>query len=333
MPSGQRLKQIKKTSETLVSRDVFTELYMKDIRHYPLLTADEEKDLIDKAQKGDQIAKNKIITSNLRFVVNCAKEYQNTNITILDLINAGNIGLCLAVDKFDNERVPRMKFISYAVWWIKKEIVEFLRDNNRTVRLPYNQQDDIYHYVKIKQLVEQKLEIEEASFEQIMEGYESLNEEIAMKNSIPTINPEMKTFESNKVKKNLIRKPSQEILPFSLAAYKNSTSLSQQIDSQSEDSLTFEDILGNNPEVEIEINNQDNSLIVKELLSKLSPLERSVIELTYGLSDYKIPYSNDDIAAKLNVTPERIRQMKKKILTNLKNTIKKDKGLLQSVEN
>lgn len=110
--------------------------YYKEIEKYEILTLEQEKELYEGILKKDKEAINKIVTSNLRFVISVAKEYQGQGIPLMDLINEGNHGLIKAVDKFD----PSMgyKFLSYAVWWIRQSILQSLNDNSRTIRIPTN---------------------------------------------------------------------------------------------------------------------------------------------------------------------------------------------------
>jgi RNA polymerase primary sigma factor len=110
--------------------------YYKEIEKYEILTLEQEKELYEGILKKDEEAINKIVTSNLRFVISVAKEYQGQGMPLMDLINEGNHGLIKAVDKFD----PSMgyKFLSYAVWWIRQSILQSLNDNSRTIRIPTN---------------------------------------------------------------------------------------------------------------------------------------------------------------------------------------------------
>jgi RNA polymerase primary sigma factor len=123
------------TSEESIS------IYLKDVRKLSMITAEEEISLAKKIQEGDSRAAEKLIKSNLRFVISVAKEYQNQGIPLADLIAEGNVGLIKAAQKFDPER--GFRFISYAVWWIKQSIIQSLNDHARTVRLPVNVTNNI----------------------------------------------------------------------------------------------------------------------------------------------------------------------------------------------
>jgi RNA polymerase primary sigma factor len=111
-------------------------LYLKDVRKNDIITIDEEVELAKRIKNGDQEALNKLVSSNLRFVIKIAKEYQNQGLPIADLISEGNYGLITAAKKFDHTK--GFRFISYAIWWIKQSILQSLNDNSRTVRLPGN---------------------------------------------------------------------------------------------------------------------------------------------------------------------------------------------------
>jgi RNA polymerase primary sigma factor len=118
------------TSEESISH------YLKEVRKIPMLTPEEEAKVTKAVAEGDQRAVNKLIESNLRFVISVAKEYQGQGIPLVDLINEGNFGLIRAASKFDHTR--GFRFISYAVWWVRQAILQSLNDHSRTVRLPVN---------------------------------------------------------------------------------------------------------------------------------------------------------------------------------------------------
>ena len=136
------------TSEESIS------IYLKDVRKLSMITAEEEIALAKKIQEGDSRAAEKLIKSNLRFVISVAKEYQNQGIPLADLIAEGNVGLIKAAQKFDPER--GFRFISYAVWWIKQSIIQSLNDHARTVRLPVNVTNNIAKLKKDISNFEQK---------------------------------------------------------------------------------------------------------------------------------------------------------------------------------
>ena len=132
---------LKKVSKKIIFTDRSNELlnsYLKDISKYKILESSEIAKLILEAQEGNEKSKNKVVQSNLRFVVTIAKQFQHRGIDLMDLIAAGNEGLIKAVAKFDPSR--GVTFLSYAVWWIKQAIYKTIYWNSREVRLPMSQQ-------------------------------------------------------------------------------------------------------------------------------------------------------------------------------------------------
>lgn len=127
--------------------------YLKDIKKYDPLTRDEEKDLFIKAKAGDMRAKDMLITCNLRFVVQVAREYQNQGLELEELIQEGNIGIIKAYEKFDYTRGN--KFITYAVWWIRQSISGAIYEHARSIRLPLNKIANVHKVNKLKELTEQ----------------------------------------------------------------------------------------------------------------------------------------------------------------------------------
>jgi len=133
-----------------------TNLYLREIQRYPLLSREEETALARKARAGDSSAREKLVRSNLRFVVNIAKRYVGNGVTFEDLINEGNLGLLKAADRFDPER--GYKFISYAVWWIRQSILSAVSEDSRMVRLPMNRVALAHRATKAARTLEQQLE-------------------------------------------------------------------------------------------------------------------------------------------------------------------------------
>jgi len=150
------LKQLVITSST-TRRDVASlNTYFREISKYPLLTADEEVNLAVRIQQGDHVALEHMVQANLRFVVSVAKKYEGMGLSLSDLINEGNLGVFKAAQKFDHTK--GFKFISYAVWWIRQNIIKALQDNSRVVRIPSNKLDAIYKVRKASAGLEQQFE-------------------------------------------------------------------------------------------------------------------------------------------------------------------------------
>ena len=129
--------------------------YLRDISAYPLISREEEAELARRIRVGEQEALDKLVRSNLRFVVSVAKKYQNQGVSLSDLINEGNLGLIRAAHKFDETK--GIKFISYAVWWIRQAILSSLARQGRTVRVPLNRTADLSRIIKASEILRQKL--------------------------------------------------------------------------------------------------------------------------------------------------------------------------------
>ena len=148
-----------KIQKSITKRDTESiNSYFSDISKLPLINAQEEYDLFEKVSEGSKEAFDKVIKSNLRFVISVAKQYQNQGIGLEDLIADGNLGLIKAVQKFDNKK--GFKFISYAVWWIRQSIVQSISENSRTIRMPNNHLNAMSKINKTAAKMEQELERE-----------------------------------------------------------------------------------------------------------------------------------------------------------------------------
>jgi len=149
----------KAKSKPLIRKSRFDEdsisLYLKEISNYPLLSSEEEVSLARAYKDGDRKAIEKIVLSNLRFVVSIAKKYQNLGVALSDLINEGNIGLIRAAHKFDETKGVR--FITYAVWWIKQAIIQYLSEQSRVVRIPLNKASAMFKMEKALNTLSQEL--------------------------------------------------------------------------------------------------------------------------------------------------------------------------------
>src|SRR5205814_2342896 len=136
-------------------RDILDQ-YLYEVSTYPLLKGTEEIDLARKIRAGDQDALQELVKRNLRFVISVAKKYQNRGLPLIDLIGEGNVGLLTAARKFDPDQ--GVKFISYAVWWIRQAILSALARQGRTVRVPLNRTADLSRIIKASEILRQKLE-------------------------------------------------------------------------------------------------------------------------------------------------------------------------------
>lgn len=280
------MKQIKIGSDTKISRDINLERYLKDIRKFEPLTYAEERSIILAAKTGNQVAHDKLISSNLRFVVSCAKEYQHPDIAIIDLISAGNVGLIEALRKFDLSK--EVKFISYAVWWIKNAIIEYLKENVRAIHLPYNQQNDIKEYKKIKEKLEQELEIN-LNASQVEELTLGTSNEVNLKE-----------------------------LQQALSCHNKATSINEPLGNGEDGEGIIEDLISDPESIfTSKYDTEHKRNFVHQVLNKLPQIQKEIMFYSFGIND-GISRSNEDIAEQLGLTAERIRQIKGQTLLKLK---------------
>ena len=256
-------------------------IYLKEINRIPLLTEEEELDLAIRSRDGDEFARKRMVESNLRFVVNVAKKYQNQGLPLIDLINEGNIGLMTALDKFDPDRGYR--FISYAVWWIRQSIMKAINEKGRAVRLPLNRTNELLQMQKAQRSLMKDLETEEPTAEQI---------------------GELAGFDADHVENLLAISRDLVSLDAPLFGDGNTSSVADFIEdgAQSPEEALMDSALKDD---------------VRRLLSTLSKREREIIELRYGLEG-QIPMSLKEIGELYNLTKERIRQIEKRALDRLK---------------
>ncbi len=260
-------------------------MYLKEINRIPLMTAEEELETAIRAQKGDELARKKMIESNLRFVVNVAKKYQNQGLPLVDLINEGNIGLMTALDKFDPDK--GYHFISYAVWWIRQAIMKAINEKSRAVRLPLNRTNELLQIQKAQKSLMKDLSTEDPSMEEI--GF------------LTGFSPEHVSD---------LLSISREMVSLDAPVF-NDGSTSNIGDFIEDDTQNPENFLLQNAVKED----------VRNLLSSLSDKEREILEFRFGLEG-KNPMSLKEIGELYNLTKERIRQIEKKALERLRHPSK-----------
>jgi len=259
------------------------QMYLREIGKISLINAEEERELAKRIEGGDEEARKKMTQANLRLVVSIAKRYigRSPHLTLLDLIQEGNIGLFKAVEKFDYRR--GFKFSTYATWWIRQAITRALADQARTIRIPVHMVETISKYTQIKRRMLQDL------------GREPLSEEVAAEMGI----------EVEKVRH--IQKIAQETI-----------SLETPVGDDDEDSAIGEFI---EDEKEIMPHQAAARHILKDqiggILNDLSPREQKILRLRFGLDD-GVTHTLEEVGKEFGVTRERIRQIEAKALMKIR---------------
>ena len=256
-------------------------MYLKDINRIPLLSKEEELSLAKRVVAGDEFARKRMIESNLRFVVNVAKKYQNQGLPLIDLINEGNIGLMTALEKFDPDK--GYHFISYAVWWIRQSVMKAINEKSRAVRLPLNRTNELLQIQKAQRSLMSDNSTEDPTAEDI---------------------GELTGFDAEHV--NSLLGISRELVSLDAPVF-NDTGSSSVGDFIEDESRSPEDSL-------LDVALKED---ISTVLSTLSDKEREIIELRFGLEG-KIPMSLKEIGEIYNLTKERIRQIEKKALERLR---------------
>ena len=257
-------------------------IYLREINRIPLLTHEEETELAVKAKNGDKAARERLINSNLRFVVSVAKKFRGQGLPLLDLINEGNIGLITAIDKFEPDK--GYHFISYAVWWIRQSILKAIPEKSRAVRLPLNRSNELMQILKAKKALMHEMETAEPSVEDISR---ETGLDARLISDLLAVSGEMMSFDSP-VKKG------------------------------EDGSSTYGDFLEDEsagPETRM----MDKALReeVRSLLDVLSDKERDIIIKRNGL-DGNEAMSLKEIGEGYSLTKERIRQIEKRALMKLR---------------
>ena len=275
------MQQLKILPSITVRTEAALEKYLSEIARIDFVTPDEEVELAQRIHRGDQDALERLVMANLRFVVSVAKQYQGQGMALNDLVNEGNLGLIKAAQKFDETR--GFKFISYAVWWIRQSILQAISDQSRIVRMPLNQ---VGFQSKLMKAI--------LYFEQEFERRPS-EEELA----------DLLDTDVSKVEE-------------ALGAYGKKVSVDAPFqDDESNcliDVMTDESASGTDSQLEKE----SLSVDLESVLAVLNERERQVIKMLFGIGRNEM--TADEVATALNLTRERVRQIKERALHRLRET-------------
>ena len=261
-----------------VQRDILDQ-YLLEVNRYPLLAAAEETALARRIQKGDRAALDELVQRNLRFVISVAKKYRNRGLSLLDLIEEGNIGLMTAAQRFDPER--GVKFISYAVWWVRQAILAALARQSRTVRLPLNRTGDLSRTVKAASALRQEL------------GRDPTDEEVANATGL-----------SARVVRSLLGVQTAELR------------LDAPLTRDGDRALIEQFTHAEAPDIEEEAIRHLLHDDLERAMAALSPRHQRVLRLYFGLDDGR-ERTLEEIGALFGVTRERIRQLRDRALKRL----------------
>lgn len=264
------------------SRDS-VQMYLKEIGRYPLLKAEEEREFARRILRGDDEARNLLARANLRLVVSIAKKYvgRSPDLTLLDLIQEGNIGLFKAVDKFDHTK--GFKFSTYATWWIRQAVTRALADQSRTIRIPVHMVETIAKYKQVVRRLSQAL------------GRNPFDEEVAIEMDLDI------------EKIHIIHKINQDTV-----------SLDQPIGEDDDKSTRGEFIADD--KIHSSDNDSAQRILADQLrniLRDLSPKEQKILELRHGLID-GVMRTLEEVGKEFGVTRERIRQIEAKSLEKIR---------------
>jgi RNA polymerase primary sigma factor len=283
------IKKIKKTKGEIDP----IQMYLKEIGQISFVTANEEKELSKRIEKGDLEAKKKLAKANLRLVVSIAKRYigRSPNMTLLDLVQEGNLGLFRAVEKFDWRR--GYKFSTYATWWIRQAITRSLADQSRTIRIPVHMVETISKYTQVRRRLLQDL------------GREPMPEEIAAEMGVEV----SKVYHIQKISQDTV-------------------SLETPVGKNEEDSILAEFI---EDEKSVPPSLEAARVLLKErlaeILSDLTPREQRILSMRFGLKD-GVTHTLEEVGKEFDVTRERIRQIEARSLEKIRDhdSLKKLKG-------
>ncbi|MCX7727265.1 MAG: RNA polymerase sigma factor RpoD/SigA [Chitinispirillaceae bacterium] len=252
-------------------------LYFRDINRYRVLTEEEERDLVRRVQNNEEGAINELITANLRFVVSVARRYRGRGLSYLELINEGNVGLLKAAKRFDLNM--NVKFISYAVWWIRQSIQKALFEQASTVRIPPNK-------IALLNKFKQALDKNHGNFEKTIKMEPFCHQEA----EIVEIMEKMRGI--------------------SLDAPINNNNLDDN------SSTTLQDILGEGPEQDGESERKELAAVLDKVLQNITSREERILRMYYGLN-FSRQFTLEEIGKELKLTRERVRLIRDRSLRKL----------------
>ena len=273
------MRQLKITKSITNRESASLDKYLQEIGREELVSPEEEVELAQRIRQGDQVALEKLTRANLRFVVSVAKQYQNQGLSLPDLINEGNLGLIKAAEKFDETR--GFKFISYAVWWIRQSILQALAEQSRIVRLPLNQVGSLNKINKALGRFEQENERQPST------------QELADMIDIP-----------------------KDKIDDTLRVSGRHVSMDAPFVDGEDNSLL--DVLPNDdsPMADRGLKKESLSTEVERALQVLTPREREIIKCFFGIGCQEMTL--EEIGENLDLTRERVRQIKEKAIRKLK---------------
>ncbi len=279
------MRQLKITQQITQRDENSVKLYFQEVNKYEMVSVEEEVELTLKIHNGDANALQRLVEANLRFVISVAKQYQNQGLSFADLINEGNVGLVKAAKKFDETR--GFKFISYAVWWIRQSIIQAIQEQTRVVRLPLNRLSTMKQISKATSHLEQQLEREPSNNE--------IAEFLDIRDELISENDKLKNRQVSFDKPLVFNGESDSCL-YDLTPTENLPSPDSELVSDS-----------------LKIN-------LSRAIKKLTIREAKIINLSFGLNNNP-PCSLHEIACHLEISSERVRQIKGIGLNKLKRLI------------
>lgn len=280
------MRQLKITQQITQRDENSVNLYFLEVNKYPMVSIEEEIELSMRIREGDDAALKRLVEANLRFVISVAKQYQNQGLSFADLINEGNVGLITAASKFDETR--GFKFISYAVWWIRQSIMQAISDQTRIVRLPANRIMAIKKITKASTTLEQQVEREPTELE-IAEFLETSEKEIS---------------DNNRAKYH-------------------SVSFDKPLNTGSDSDASLYDLVQSETVPTPDGNLVDESVKtdIARAMKKLGAREFEILSMTYGLAN-RNALSLQEIASLMDMSGERVRQIRGAALSKLKKLLK-----------